>query len=685
NDAITYTSKITLSYSQAYFTLKFAALNYVNSESNEYAYKMEGLDDDQWHNVGTERSATYTNLAPGNYTFKVKAANNDGLWNDKITTLQIKILPPIWRTWYAYLFYILVILAILYTIYYYSLKENRLKNDLKLQRAINENEKEFTQQKINFFTNISHEIKTPLTLILAPLDKLIAKIQDVQYPELGLMQRNGKKLIKLLDQLLSFRRFEAGAMMLQAQESDMVAFTQSIVSDFENLAAKRDIQLQFSAAQERILVWFDADKYEKIVSNLLSNALKFTPKGGRVDVSLDIFGNDNAHLFAELKVKDNGTGITKDHLNKVFENFYHNDETNMHIEGTGIGLSYTKALVELHHGKIDVDSHKSTEGCKGYTCFSVQIPLGDAHLRENEKLKEKTSSTLSAVANYKYQHQTHDDDVVLFTDSKNSHEINEGDVDQPILLILEDNIELQSFIATNFQSIYKIHTASNGKEGWAKAIEILPDIIISDIMMPEMSGMEFCQLAKNDARTSHIPLILLTALDTDSYKIEGFQTGADEYITKPFALPILEARIENLLASRKKLQEYFQKDIKLEPNIISISKRDEEFLEKVMAYIEENLMEPELNVEDLSKEVNMSRVTLYRKIKALTNLSALEFIRSIRLKKAGQLLQANEHSVNEVCYMVGFSDVDYFRKCFKNQFETTPKKYAARFIKNADK
>lgn len=678
NEAITYTSKIKLTYNQAYFTLKFAALNYVNSGSNQYAYKMEGLSGDQWHNIGTERSATYTNLAPGNYTFKVKAANNDGLWNDKITTLQIIILPPIWRTWYAYLFYILVVFCILFSFYYYSLKEDRLKNDLKLQRAINENEKEFTRQKINFFTNISHEIKTPLTLILAPLDKLISKIHDTHYPELSTMQRNGKKLIKLLDQLLSFRRFEAGAMVLQAQNSDIVAFTRTAVADFEDFAIKREIQLKFSSGLPLIPVWFDADKYEKIINNLLSNALKFTPIGGQVDVFLDIIQNDEANSLVELKVRDNGTGIAKDHLNKVFENFYHNEESGMPIEGAGIGLSYTKALVELHHGQIRVESLKSSDEVKGYTCFSVQLPLGDAHLSINEKL-EHVSSISSIVSNDK-PHIENFDQELSYRDDIATNELDNESANQPILLILEDNIELQSFIATHFQNIYKIYSASNGREGWTKAIEVLPDIIISDIMMPDLSGMEFCQLAKNDPRTSHIPVILLTALDTDRHKIEGFQTGADDYITKPFSLPVLEVRIENLLTSRRKLQEYFQKDIKLEPNLITISKRDEEFLEKVMAFIENNMMEPELNVEDLSKEVNMTRVTLYRKIKALTNLSALEFIRSVRLKKAGQLLQLNEHSVNEVCYMVGFSDVDYFRKCFKNQFDTTPKKYASRFI-----
>ncbi|MBV7529145.1 hybrid sensor histidine kinase/response regulator transcription factor [Chitinophaga sp. sic0106] len=655
--SVTYTDNITLTHDQAYFTLHFAALNYINPASNQFAYKMEGLhSDNKWHYVGHQTSATFTNLDPGNYTFKVKAANNDGLWSQTPTELHIKVLPPLWKTWYAYLFYVLVLAGLLLWYYYYTARTTLLKHEILKQQVFREKERELAKNKMDFFTNISHDIKTPLTLIMAPVETLLQQTTTGKAgrQQLLLIQQNGERLMRLMDQLLDFRRLEEGGMPLKAAPSNIVVFCKEIVSAFESLAATRHITLAFTAQQPEMIVWFDPDKLEKILFNLLSNALKFTQTGGKVEVSLHFEGDKLL-----LQVADNGIGIPETHFDKVFGQFNHYDFKNLQPGGTGIGLAFVKGLVARHYGTINLESSVATGTERGYTCFSIRIPVGKEHLSPAEMEDAGQVSMLRPELPEEHLQP------VMPAD--------EGD--RPVMLIVEDNKDVLKYLADMFRAHYTLHLAADGLQGLELATTHLPDIIISDVMMPGMNGVELCHTLKNDTRTSHIPVIMLSARSTVAHIQEGYETGADDYVTKPFSVTLLTTRVQNLLDSRRRLREKYSQVATLAPDEIPVTGPDDIFLKTVITYIEENIAEPTLNVEDLATAVSMSRITLYRKLKALTNQTTIEFIRSIRLRHAARLLATQQYNVNEVAYMVGFSDVDYFRKWFKKEFNQLPSEY----------
>ncbi|MBO9151753.1 two-component regulator propeller domain-containing protein [Chitinophaga sp. GCM10012297] len=661
SESITYTEHITLRHDQAFFAIGFAALNYINPRTNQYAYILEGMKGNpQWNYVGSLQQASFTNLDAGEYVFKVKAANNDGLWNEQYTSLRITVLPPLWKTWYAYLFYLAVIAGVLYFFWNHSLKTARLRHELQMQQRSREKDQELAQRKLSFFTDISHEIKTPLTLILAPLEKLLSGDdagEKVRH-QLQLMQRNGERLLRLTDQLLDFRKFEAGHMKLQVARYDMVKFMREIILSFDAYARQRGIRLELDMLGQLMPLWFDHDKLEKIMFNLLSNAVKFTPPGGRIKVSVAV----NGEGMVEINVEDNGAGIAAQHLGKIFNPFHHYNNTGQPISGTGIGLAFTKGLVTLHRGAITVKSEPAAEGKAGYTCFTVVFPPEAAQYAPEEMLRENPEMP----------------PVEPLAASPAREESGADEAGQlPVMLIVEDNAEMLGFIASHFRDRYTVHEASDGNEGWRIATEVLPDIIISDVAMPGLNGTDLCRKLKKDERTCHIPVILLTARSPVIFQMEGLETGADDYITKPFNIGLLQLRAGNLLQSRALLRERYSKDITLQPANIAITSADETFLNKVMQFIDANILEPTLNVEQLARELNMSPITLYRKIKALTNQSTIEFIRVYRLKRGAQYLERNEFTVTEVAYMVGFSDVDYFRKCFKAEFGCTPKEYAA--------
>jgi ligand-binding sensor domain-containing protein/signal transduction histidine kinase/DNA-binding response OmpR family regulator len=656
-ESITYTNHITLHHNQAYFTLHFAALNYINPRSNKFAYMMEGLHSDhKWHYVGHQTAATFTNLDPGDYIFHVKATNNDGVWSDAATNLHITVLPPIWRTWYAYLFYGLLVVALLWWYYYYSSRTILLKHEIIKQQLFREKDRELAQSKLDFFTNISHDIKTPLTLIMAPVEKLlqITPAENEAQHQLLLIQQNGERLMRLMDQLLDFRLLEEGGVPLHAGYADIVAFCREITGAFEGLAVRRGITLHMVPATDTLMVWFDKDKFEKILFNLLSNALKFTLTGGTVTVSLCTEEPDTMLLTVE----DNGIGIPATHFEEIFGQFRHYDFNNLQAGGTGIGLALVKGLVSRHYGTIAVSSRQASEITEGYTCFSIRIPLGNTHLKHAEKIAAATSGFLVPTPLPDF-----------------SSPVPEGEAGKPMLLIVEDNGEVQQYLADVFRERYTLHLAADGLSGMELATRHLPDIIISDVMMPGMNGVELCHALKNDQRTSHIPVILLSARSTVSFIREGYETGADDYITKPFSISLLTSRVKNLLDSRRLLRERYSRNFTLPSDNDPITGPDDVFLKEVIAFIEENMAEPSLNVEELAAAVNMSRVTLYRKLKALTNQTIIEFIRLIRLKKAARLLATQQYNVNEVAYMTGFSDVDYFRKWFKKEFGKTPTEF----------
>lgn len=676
-NAINETKEIELTYDQAFITLKYAGLNYINPNKNQYAYKLDGFtNDNDWHYVGNQKSATYTNLNAGTYLFKVKASNNDGVWNEVPRTLKIIVLPPWWQTWWAYIIYVFLIGLILYFSYYYWLKTAKLKSDLLYEHLIREKDQELYQSKLNFFTNISHEIKTPLTLILAPLEKLLEfnegnnRVQN----QLSLMKRNGERLIRLINQLLDFRKFESGNMQIQAAEGNIIRFVKEVVLAFQSYAQYLEINLKIETDKKSIRLWFDRDKFEKILYNLLSNALKFTRKNGEIIIRIREElnqGNVNQPSFIIIDVIDNGIGISEKYIDKIFDQFKHYNEEGSNLSGSGIGLAFTKGLVELHHGNIFVTSKEAIKEESGYTCFTLKIPAGNAHLSKSEMIANYKNS--ENIDNY---HELKTSVASEFHLEKRIERVlSYENTEKPIILLVEDNKDVMQFLVSHFEEKFQVYSAFNGKEGLDIAIELIPDIIISDVMMPEMSGTALCNMLKNDNRTSHIPIILMTARTPIIYKIEGLETGADDYITKPFSINLVETRVWNLLETRQKLRERYKKEVTLQPTNIAITSPDEIFLEKVMNFIEKNLAEPTLSVEELGKHVFMSRVTLYRKIKALTNQTTIEFIRSVRLKRAAQLLATQNHSVSEVAYKVGFTDIDYFRKCFKEQFSQTPKQY----------
>lgn len=673
--SISETDTIKLTYDQAFITFKFAALNFVNPEKNQYYYKLKGFYDDDWHFVGDQRTATYTNLDAGSYVFEVKATNNDGVFSDQIKTIKIIVSPPWWKTWWAYILYAVIFGGLLYLFYFYSVKTSKLTHELDFQNLSHEKDQELAQRKLSFFTNISHEIKTPLTLILAPIDKLISVNEgnNKTQNQLRLIQRNGERLVRLINQLLDFRKFDSGHMKLQTAEGNIVRFTKEIFMAFESYAIQRSIRLKFVSTEQRIRLWFDRDKLEKVIYNLLSNALKFTNEGGEVTVSISLDKN-NPEEFLTIEIQDNGIGIPPHQIEKIFEQFNHYDDKGINPHGTGIGLAFSKGLIALHKGKLQVQSTLATPTQDGKTIFTIALPIGKNHLSDEEMISNYKDS--ENIEGYKESEISATSRLAI--EKRKQHVLATADKERLILLVVEDNVDVLQFVSSHFELEFEIHTASNGIIGLEKAFELIPDIIISDVMMPEMDGIALCNKLKTDARTSHVPVILLTARTPLIFNIEGLETGADDYITKPFNLAILEARVWNLLDSRQKLRDRYRKEITLQPKNVAITSPDEKFLERVMNFIEKNIAEPSLSVEELGKEAGMSRVTLYRKIKALTSQTAVEFIRSVRLKRAAQLLEQNKLNVNEVAYMVGFLDIDYFRKCFKEEFGYTPKEFASK-------
>lgn len=657
--------EVTLRSDQANFTVKFAALNFINAGKNRYAYMLEGFDAGKgWNDVGLQRMANYTNVPPGKYVLHVKAANNDGVWNEDAARLVITILPPWYKTWWAYLGYTAIIGGLLYLFYYYSLKTAQLKNQLAFEYLSHKKDQELAQRKMAFFTNISHEIKTPLTLIMAPLEKLIRQHSgsNRDQNQLMLMKRNGERLMELTGKLLDIRNFESDTTDLKARLTDLVGFVKSRMVYFEPYAQSKQVVLSFSATAESIPVWFDPDKLEKVIYNLVGNALKFTGCGGQVSVYVE-----NCDGTAVLRVEDTGIGIDEAHLGTIFETYRHYDYEGMNACGSGIGLSFAKALVELHGGQIRVESRRETDNTTGFSRFEVILPLEDNHLQPWQKDAEYDE------LNGFDKPAPEETDMVVQTVKMR---VLNGFKEKPVLLVVDDHPELLDFIAAHFDGDFRVQKATNGQAALETAQLQLPDILISDVMMPGMNGMELCAAIKGDYRTSHIPVVLLTARSPLPFKVQGYEKGADDYITKPFNLHLLETRVWNLLESRQLLRERFAGLVSIHPSRLAIAPPDQLFMDKVVFFIESHLDDPKLTVEELGREVGMSQTTLYRKIRALTDKNTVEFIRYVRLTKAAQLLKEQQFQVNEVAYMTGFNQVDYFRKCFKEQFGLTPSAYA---------
>lgn len=659
---------LTLKHNENVFSFEFAALSFVNPGKNQYRYKLEGFDKD-WLTVGDQtRRVTYTNLDPGNYEFKVMASNNDGVWNENGTSIKLAVLAPFWKTTEAYAVYILAAIAVLYFLRRFMINRERLQFQIEQERRDAWRMHELDLMKIKFFTNVSHEFRTPLSLILAPVEKLIKTSSDLDHQkQYQMIQRNGKRLLNLVNQLLDFRKLEVEGMKLQLSELNIINFIEEAVQSFSDLSENKNIELDFHSNVNILHASFDMDKLEKILFNLLSNAFKFTPENGKISVAVNAFDNDSSSeglKLVEIKVKDTGIGIPKNKLNQVFERFFTSDiPESMVNQGSGIGLSITKEFVKIHGGSIQVESEIGVG-----SCFTVVIPVKEVLNTKSLEINERISLA------YKKDNLTHhlsDNEKVVSHGSKDS-----------VVLIIEDNDDFRFYLKDNLNAHFKIVEARNGTEGWQKALANMPDLIVSDLMMPEMDGLELCSKVKNDPRTSHIPLVLLTANAADEQKLKGLKIGIEDYITKPFNFEILLTRLKNLIEQRQSLQKVLEKKISVQTSAVDIVSMDDRLIQKAVKVVEENLSNPDFSVEDLSKEIGMSRVYLYKKLMALTGKSPVEFIRHIRLQRAAQFLEKSQLSVAEVAYKVGFNNRKYFTKYFKNEYQVLPSVYSASKQKN---
>lgn len=661
DQSLSTTREVSLKHFENVITIEFAALNYIHPEENEYAYMLEGFNKIWMKTNSFNRKATYTNLDPGEYTFFVRASNNDGVWNNAGTALKIIVLPPFWKTKAAILFYILLLLGALFTLRKLVLVRERIKFKNEQEKKESQRRHELDLLKIRFFTNVSHEFRTPLSLIITPLEKMLKQgSKNDQHPQLQMIHRNAKRLLNLVNQLLDFRRMEVQKINLKPSYGNIVEFINEIFQSFNDLSEKKNIKFEFNSTCEEFYTYFDKDKLEKIIFNLLSNAFKFTPEGGHVEIDLGIENNLNPKEPGQsdkgnitIQVKDTGIGIRKSKIDKIFDRFFQSEEDGSLVNyGSGIGLSLTKEFVQLHKGKIYVES----EPGEGST-FKIVLPI----------LSDPAGESSHTHASYEKL-----DEHLKYEEETQSS----GKSNKALVLLVEDNDDFRFYLKDNLSNKYSIIEAANGKEGLKQAIANLPDLIVSDIMMPEMDGLELCQQLKNEITTSHIPVILLTARMSEQKRTEGYETGADEYITKPFSFEILESRMKNLILQRERIKNSFQKHFKIEPGEIGITSLDEKLIKKALEEVEKNMSNPEFSVEKLSRELGMSRVHLYKKLTALTGKTPIEFIRIMRLKRAAQYLEKSQLTVSEVAYEVGFNDPRYFSRYFKSEFGILPSQYA---------
>jgi signal transduction histidine kinase/ligand-binding sensor domain-containing protein/AraC-like DNA-binding protein len=661
-----FSSEMHLPYDENFLSFEFAALSYISPERNQYAYMMEGLDKD-WVYCGTRRYASYPGLDPGEYVFRVKGSNNDGVWNEAGTSISLVIFPPWWRTTWAYLLYAAILLSMVYLTWKMQVKRIRMAHEFEMSRFEAEKLHEVDAMKSRFFADISHEFRTPLTLILGPVKHIIGLMEDpIIRNDLRVVHRNASRLLGLVNQLLDISRLESGTMKLQTEDQNIIPLLKGLVLSFASYAERKRIALTFSSTADAISAYVDRDKVEKIITNILSNAFKFTPEGGRIEVAIT---RDKA--CANITIRDTGIGIPREKIGKIFDRFYQVDgsHTREH-EGTGIGLSLTKELVELHKGTIQVES---TEG-KG-TSFTVRIRLGRDHLKPEEicepRADEQEAGRTGKEAALVEEVITSDEEI-----SRQGAEIGlPAEAKKPLLLIVEDNTDVRHYIRNSVVHEYRILEAIDGHDGWTKSIEHVPDIIVSDVMMPRMDGFQLCEKLKTDERTSHIPVVLLTAKASTQDKIEGFHTGADDYIMKPFEPEELNARMKNLIAQRKRIHEYFRRHGLVEIESKNITPVDQKFLQRVAEIVSEHISDACFGVESLAAAMAVSRSVLFKKIEALVGEPPSELIKRSRLNRAADLIERKCGNISEIALEVGFNNPSYFAESFKRQFGCTPSQY----------
>ncbi len=666
---ISMAENIELAYKQN-FALSFVALNYTIPRQNHYAYKLEGFDKD-WNYTGTSNTASYTNLDPGEYLFHVKASNNDGVWSAKDKVIRIVVHPPFWRTTYAYLLYIAFIGGLLLFSRRQGIRRIRKKFLLEQERQEAKRKQELDGLKIKFLTNLSHDFRTPISLIMGPVEQLMAgEKAGSNLDKLGMVKRNARRLLNLVNQLLDFRKLEEHELKLQLTDGELVSFVKDASDSFRDFAERKHIHFEFASSISKLEARFDHDKMERILFNLLSNAFKFTLEGGTVRVEMEQpaqVTDDTSVQWVTIKVIDTGVGIPKEKQALIFERFFQaSSSTAVLNQGSGIGLSITREFVKMQGGSLEVISEPGQGAC-----FIIQLPL-----EPTAKPVQECSPALPIASAHLPETTAVAGAMPVMTAANGSS------TDLPLVLLVEDNEDFRYYLKDNLRNNYKVIEASNGKEGWQKALAHHPLLIVSDVTMPEMDGIELLQKLKGDKRTSHIPVILLTAQITEAQQLAGLSTGANDYITKPFNFEVLHARIKNLLHLNSTLKNTYTRQIKVQAPVIEVESADEKLLNKIVSYLEENLTNSQLSVETLSKEVGMSRSSLYSKLLELTGETPVEYIRSYRLDKAAGLMEKSDMTIAEIAYQVGFSTPNYFARSFKNKFNMLPSEFITRMRKS---
>jgi signal transduction histidine kinase/ligand-binding sensor domain-containing protein/DNA-binding response OmpR family regulator len=656
---------ITLKYNQNFFTIFFASINYKRQNEVHYAYILDGLET-SWNDLKRENWATYTNLSPGKYIFKVKAFSSNDYTNTSEISLRITIKPPFWKTTGAYIFYLFGLIILLIQTYQFFLRKEKRRNALTLERLNAKRIHEIDLMRLQFFTNISHEFRTPLTLISAPVDTLIKEKPESSKaePYYHIISRNVQRLTKLIDQLLDFRKIEEGYLKVVWEPGDIVEFTQKTFNTFKYYAEKRNIDFTFQSESPELFTFFDSDKLDKILFNLFSNAFKYTPDKGSIAIKLaeksvkEIPIQGITDQYLEIKITDSGVGIPTEYIDKIFKPFQQVD-TNKPVgsKATGIGLALTKEFIDLHNGFILVES-KLDNG----TTFTIYLPV----YKSNPDGTTKVDSVIFTEDTAELEYNDVPENIERFEERAAGH--------KPLVLVVEDNTDMRAFLRNELQRCFQIIESNNGKDGLALAIENIPDLVVSDVMMDKMDGIELCRQLKSDERTSHIPIILLTARHADDVKLSGYEIGADDYITKPFNMSLLVSRIKNLIEQRRKLSKRFKKEYGNDKEIVP-NKLDSQFLMKLNNFIENNMANPHYEPVMLAKDMGMSRMQLYRKVAAITNETVNSYIRTVRLNKAAHLLLSTDLQIADISLAVGYTEPTNFTRSFLKQFNQTPTQF----------
>ncbi|TVQ07538.1 MAG: response regulator, partial [Balneolaceae bacterium] len=642
-----YPLSLQLPYDKNHLTFYFAAIDWPAPHKIRYSYRMVGLDSN-WSQPTANPVADYRNLPFGTYTLQIRAIGESGVWSEPFD-YTFAILPPWWHTWWAYGFYLIFFLSAIYSLRRYELNRFNLKNQLKIEKVETDSLRNLNQLKSHFFANISHEFRTPLTLIMGQTETLVQLEENRKKKEkLFSINSNAERLLVLINQLLDLSKLEAGKLTLTTKEQNVVSFLKNLLFSFESHAEANQIQLNFFSSRAVIPMDFDSQKMEQIFLNLFSNAFKFTGPGGRIDVSVETSGSG----FIEIRIKDTGTGIPKEQLPYIFDRFYQaNLSSTRKYDGTGIGLSLVHELVELHKGSIQVFSDEG-EG----TEFVIQFPFEerDVPLQKDADIQLQASPIGTA----------ENPAIPVFSALLSEHD--------EIVLIVEDNAEVRSFIREQLEEEYTVLEAANGVDGIEVSQAVIPDLIITDLMMPEMDGYQFSKEIRSNEKTSHIPVIMLTARDGMDSKIEGLEAGIDAWLTKPYHIRELQIRVRNLIEQRKNLKKQFSKATYFKPSVIAENMVDQAFLKKAIDVLDRHLQEEEYRVESFADSLNMSVSQLNRKLKALVDQPAGTFIRSIRLQRSAELLNQTNKTIAEICYQVGFNDQAYFSRAFKKQYGKSP-------------